>query len=244
MCLPGGQSMRMRKKPNLDARMLNCADLQEKSPEENRGRWHVKYPDFQKICLEIGCGKGRFTIETAKNNPEILLVAIETVQSAMVMAMERAVKEGLKNIVFIDTDAAKLRELFAPGEVDRIYINFCDPWPKSRDAKFRLTAPAFLRSYADLLPCGGELQFKTDNTPLFDWSEDVFRKEGWRLKECSRDLHENGPAGVMTDYEAKFYSEGIKIKRLVAEKDVTTKDSSAGIPPRLRNAALSDARNC
>ena len=236
--------MRMRKKPNLDTRLRNCADLQEKHPEESRGRWREKYSDYHTIYLEIGCGKGRFTVETAKSNPNILLVAVERVQSAMVMAMERAGEAGLKNVIFIDTDAARLGELFAPGEVDRIYINFCDPWPKSRDAKFRLTAPAFLRVYADLLPRGGELQFKTDNTPLFDWSEEIFRAEDWAIKECIRDLHKNGPTGVMTDYEAKFYTEGVKIKKLVAEKAEATKGTSAGIPPRLRNAALSDARNC
>ena len=135
-------------------------------------------------------------------------------------------------------------EMFAPGEVDRIYINFCDPWPKSRDAKFRLTAPAFLRSYADALPIGGEIHFKTDNAPLFDWSAGIFAEEGWEVKELTHDLHANGPVGIMTDYEAKFYAEGLKINRLVAVKTEKTKTTAAGEPPRLRNAALSDARNC
>lgn len=236
--------MRMRKKPNLDSRMKNCDELLEKLPAEVKGTWKSRYPDYKALHLEIGCGKGRFTVETAKANPEILMVAVEKVPSAMVMAMERVRSEALNNVVFIDADAAKLSEMFAPGEADRIYINFCDPWPKSRDAKFRLTAPAFLRSYADALPEGGEIHFKTDNTPLFDWSADIFREEGWELKELTHDLHENGPVGIMTDYEAKFYSEGLKINRLVAVKTNQTKTTAAGAPPRLRNAALSDARNC
>lgn len=236
--------MRMRKKPNLENRMKNCDELMEKVPAEVKGSWRNKYPDYKALHLEIGCGKGRFTAETAKANPEILLVAVERVPSAMVMAMERVRNEELNNVAFIDADAAKLSEMFAPGEVDRIYINFCDPWPKSRDAKFRLTAPAFLRSYADALPIGGEIHFKTDNAPLFDWSAGIFAEEGWEVKELTHDLHANGPVGIMTDYEAKFYAEGLKINRLVAVKTEKTKTTAAGEPPRLRNAALSDARNC
>ena len=236
--------MRMRKKPNLENRMKNCDELMEKVPAEVKGSWRNKYPDYNALHLEIGCGKGRFTAETAKANPEILLVAVERVPSAMVMAMERVRNEELNNVAFIDADAAKLSEMFAPGEVDRIYINFCDPWPKSRDAKFRLTAPAFLRSYADALPIGGEIHFKTDNAPLFDWSAGIFAEEGWEVKELTHDLHANGPVGIMTDYEAKFYAEGQKINRLVAVKTEKTKTTAAGEPPRLRNAALSDARNC
>lgn len=224
--------------------MKNCDELMEKVPAEVKGSWRNRYPDYKELHLEIGCGKGRFTVETAKANPDILLVAVERVPSAMVMAMERVRNEEVNNVVFIDADAAKLSEMFAPGEVDRIYINFCDPWPKSRDAKFRLTAPAFLRSYADALPTGGEIHFKTDNTPLFDWSTGIFGEEGWEVRELTHDLHENGPVGVMTDYEVKFYAEGQKINRLVAVKTEKTKTTAAGEPPRLRNAALSDARNC
>lgn len=224
--------------------MKNCDELMEKVPAEVKGSWRNRYPDYKELHLEIGCGKGRFTVETAKANPDILLVAVERVPSAMVMAMERVRNEEVNNVVFIDADAAKLSEMFAQGEVDRIYINFCDPWPKSRDAKFRLTAPAFLRSYADALPTGGEIHFKTDNTPLFDWSTGIFDEEGWEVRELTHDLHENGPVGVMTDYEAKFYAEGQKINRLVAVKTEKTKTTAAGEPPRLRNAALSDARNC
>ena len=234
--------MRMRHKPNLDARMEKCAEFLINDPEKLKGRWKDEFSAFSRIELEIGCGKGRFTVETAKNQPDVLIVAIEKVPDAMVIAMERVKNEGLNNIRFIDFDAAKLADIFDCGEFSCIYINFCDPWPKSRDAKFRLTAPGFLRTYASLLDSGSEIRFKTDNTPLFDWSVQQFTAEGWALHDVTHDLHANGPVGVMTDYEAKFYAEGMRINRLVAEKTGDTKDSSAGAVPRLRNAALADAR--
>ena len=236
--------MRMRKKPNLDVRMENCSDLLIASPEENRGIWSTLYPNFSEIRLEIGCGKGRFTADMAEKNPDVLFLAVEKVQSAMVMAMERIQSAGLTNVRFIDADAANLGTFLSGGEISIIYLNFCDPWPKSRDAKFRLTAPSFLRSYADILPVGGVIHFKTDNLPLFEWSKTMFENEGWNLQAVTLNLHEDGPVGIMTDYEAKFYSEGVPINRLEAVKTEVTKDLSAGAPLRLRNAALADARNC
>ena len=234
--------MRMRRKTNLDSRLENCLELMETAPTELKGKWRQKYSGYNSMHLEIGCGKGTFTVKTAEQNPEILMVALEKEQNAMVMAMEKAVQAGTGNVVFIDGDAAKLSEMFAPGEVDLIYLNFSDPWPKSRDAKFRLTAPAFLRSYADVLPLKGEIHFKTDNTPLFNWSCEIMKNEGWELREYTKDLHANGPVGVMTDYESRFYAAGMKINRVVAVKTEKTKDTSAGVPPRIRDAALSDAR--
>ena len=234
--------MRMRKRPNLGPRMEKCAALLVESPENMKGRWKEEYPGFSSIELEIGCGKGKFTAETAKNSPSTLLIALEKVPDAMIIAMERVKEAGLNNVVFIDADAARLSEIFAAGEMDRIYLNFSDPWPKSRDAKFRLTAPDFLRSYADVLPVGGEIHFKTDNTPLFDWSCGIFTSELWQLKNVTHDLHAAGPVGVMTDYEAKFYAEGLKINRLEAVRTKDTKTTAAGSYGRLRNASLCDAK--
>ena len=234
--------VRMRKRHNLEPRMEKCAELLIAEPSENRGKWREALPGFETLCVELGCGKGRFTAGTAASLPQSLLLAIEKVPDAMVVAMERARDQGLTNVRFLDIDAAKLAEVFAPGEVDRIYINFCDPWPKSRDAKLRLTAPGFLRLYADALRDGGEIHFKTDNTPLFDWSIGVFRDEGWTLSEVTHDLHAGGPVGVMTDYEAKFVAEGMKINRLVAAKAAGTRGTAAGPLPRLRGASLVDAR--
>ena len=234
--------MRMRKKPNLLPRMERASAVLVREPEALRGAWLSAFPGYAALHLELGCGKGRFTAETAAAAPETLLVAVEKVPDAMVVAMERAVEKGLHNVKFVDRDVVLLPELFAPGEVERVYLNFCDPWPKSRDAKHRLTAPGFLRLYADVLPTGGELWFKTDNLPLFQWSLAQFEAEGWALSEVTNDLHAAGVCGVMTDYEAKFHAQGVKINRLVATKTEATKTTAAGTPERLRDAALSDAK--
>ena len=234
--------MRMRKKPNLIPRMERCAAVQIKEPKDYAGKWRESFARYKSLWLELGCGKGRFTVLTAAEEPDVMLIAVEKVPDAMVIAMERAAEAKLDNVRFIDMDALELREVFLPGEAERIFINFCDPWPKSRDAKHRLTAPGFLRSYADLLPQGGEIHFKTDNRPLFDWSVGQFTAEGWDIKELTYDLHKDGAGGVMTDYESKFSAMGVPINRLVAVKTERTKDSSAGAVPRLRDEALSDAK--
>lgn len=234
--------MRMRKKPNLQPRMEKCAGVLIKQPETLRGRWRDELPGYERLWLEIGCGKGRFTVDTARENPAAMLLALEKVEDALVIALERAQEAQVENVRFLSMDATGLREVLAPAEIDRIFLNFCDPWPKSRDAKHRLTAPNFLRIYADLLPVGGQVHFKTDNLPLFVWSVEQFKAEGWELSELTNDLHENGECGVMTDYERKFHSQGVKINRLVASRTDDTKNGSAGAAPRLRNAALADAR--
>ncbi len=229
----------MRKRHNLEPRLERCRGFLEESPEQRRGNWRKPGRGLQ---LEIGCGKGSFTCALAESEPENDLIAIEKVPDAMILAMERAARMELKNVLFLDLDADQLREVFAPGEIDRIYLNFSDPWPKSRDAKFRLTAPAFLRSYADVMPCGGELYFKTDNLALFEWSLEQLRAENWDLKEVSYDLHAEGIRGILTDYEKKFMEEGVPIKAVTAVRTDRTLDGTAGMPPRLRNAALADAR--
>ena len=234
--------MRMRKRANLDARMERCAALLADDPAALRGQWLERFPGHEGIFLELGCGKGRFTAGLAAAVPNMLYLALEKVPDAMILAMERVKNAGLQNVRFLDADAKLLKTMFADGEVERLYINFCDPWPKSRDAKLRLTAPGFLRLYADALKDGGQIHFKTDNTPLFDWSIGVLEEEGWALGEVTHDLHGQGTVGVMTDYEAKFTAEGMKINRLVATKTAETRDSSAGELPRLRGASLADAR--
>ncbi len=234
--------MRMRKKPNLLPRMERAAAVLITEPERLRGKWRTEFPGFERLDIELGCGKGRFTAETAAAEPSTLLVAVEKVPDAMVVAMERAVENGLHNVKFIDRDVVLLPEMFAPGEVDGIYLNFCDPWPKSRDAKHRLTAPGFLRLYADALPVGGTLRFKTDNLPLFQWSLAQMESEGWALSEVTNDLHADGVCGIMTDYEAKFHAQGVKINRLAATRTAQTKTTADGTPERLRDAALSDAK--
>ena len=234
--------MRMRKRPNLQPRLARCEAVNVTEPETQRGQWRELLPDCRALHVELGCGKGRFTAETAAQAPEILLVAMEKVPDAMVVAMERVLERELPNVRFMDRDVLSCGEIFAPGEVDRLYINFCDPWPKSRDAKHRLTAPGFLRRYADLLPPGGAVHFKTDNGPLFAWSLEQFCQEGWTLQAVTDDLHREGPTGVMTDYEMKFHEQGVPIHRLEAVKTANTKTTADGEPARLRNASLADAR--
>ncbi|MBQ0134293.1 MAG: tRNA (guanosine(46)-N7)-methyltransferase TrmB [Clostridiales bacterium] len=203
----------MRKKPNLVPRMERCAALQIMEPEALKGRWHEEFPQYKSIRLEIGCGKGRFTCEQALREPEILLIAIEKVQDAMVVAEERALAQEIPNLRFIDFDAEKLTDIFAAGEIERIYINFPDPWRKTRQYKRRLSAPAFLERYTVVLPPDGEVWFKTDNEPLFQWSMESFAASGWAVREM--------PEGTpMTDYELKFTEQGIPIHRVIASVPV------------------------
>ena len=208
--------MRMRKMRNLEPRMEKCAAYRIDQPETLRGNWRSLKPDCTALWVEVGCGKGKFTAETAQANPDVLLIAVERCREAMVVAMERAQAAGLHNVFFVDGDAACLPDFFAPGEVDRIYINFCDPWPSNRHAKRRLTHGNFLQLYRRVLPLGGEIHFKSDNDKLFEWSLEEIPRFGFQLSQVTRDLHAGGPVGVMTDYEAKFYQQGVTINRCVA----------------------------
>ena len=142
--------MRMRRKKNLVPRMERCAQWLISDPQALRGNWRSLLPGAKELRIELGCGKGRFTCQTAAAAPEVLFVAVERVPDAMVMAMERARDMELHNVFFIDADAANLPAFFAPDEVDLIYINFCDPWPPKRHAKRRLTHRDFLGALMNL----------------------------------------------------------------------------------------------
>ena len=211
--------MRMRKKPNLGPRMERCAQFLIEDPKQLCGQWRSLKPEAGQLWLELGCGKGRFTAEMAEENPDILYVAVERVPDAMIVAMERCAAKGLTNVFFVDGDAALLREFFAPGEVDRLFINFCDPWPSNRHARRRLTHKNFLVLYRGILKDGGQIHFKTDNRDLFEYSLFQFPKAGYALSEVTRNLHEHGIQGVMTDYEAKFHALGTPINRCVGTKE-------------------------
>jgi len=208
----------MRKKKNLIPRMEKASAVLAGDPTSLRGRWLEEYPGYKELHIELGCGKGAFTAGMAAEHSDILFAAMERVPDAMVVAMEKAVQSGLENVCFIDADAAHAGEIFADGEAERIYINFCDPWPGKKRAKRRLTAPAFLSIYAAILKKDGEIWFKTDNTDLFEWSLATFKECGWTCSDITRDLHADGPCGIMTDYEMKFYSEGKPICRCTAKK--------------------------
>ena len=208
--------MRMRKKKNLGKRMEKCSSILVQKPELEKGKWKELMPEAEDVYVELGCGKGRFTAGEARHIGAVLLVALEKVPDAMIMAMERAQREEISNVRFITSDAALLPEYFETGEVGRIYINFCDPWPSKRHAKRRLTSDGFLELYKQVLRESGEIHFKTDNSALFEYSLERFEEAGFALKEVTRDLHKDGVTGVLTDYEAKFMDQGIPICRCVA----------------------------
>lgn len=213
--------MRMRKRNNLEPRMEACSAIWVKNPAEYKGKWRSLMPEAREIRLEIGCGKGKFTVETAEAEPDVLLIAVERVREAMLLGMERALAMGLKNLAFLDLDAALLEDYFEENEIDRIYLNFCDPWPRKKNAKRRLTFRTFLEKYKKVLKNGGEIHFKTDNAPLFEWSLEEFAACSLEIRNLTRDLHANGPVGIMTGYEEKFYALGTPINRceLVVHKE-------------------------
>ena len=205
--------MRMRKKHNLEPRMAACSDIMVAEPTSLQGNWRSLKPDCADLWVEVGCGKGKFTVETAQANPDVLLIGIERCREAMVMAMEKAKNMGLTNVFFVDMDVALMEGCFAPGEIDRLFINFPDPWPRSKNAKRRLTYRTFLRLYSRVIKDGGEIHFKTDNAKLFEFSLEELELVGLSTQNVTRNLHENGPVGIMTGYEEKFHALGTPINR-------------------------------
>ena len=205
--------MRMRKMKNLEPRMEKCRDFQIFEPAEHKGCWRDLMPGCRQLWVEVGCGKGKFTAETAEANPDVLLIAVECCREAMVVAMEKAKNMGLKNVFYIDMDVAEIESIFAFQEIDRLFINFPDPWPRKKNAKRRLTHRGFLDKYCRVVRTGGEIHYKTDNAPLFEFSLEEFQTCGLEVKNLTRDLHANGPVGIMTGYEEKFYGLGTPINR-------------------------------
>lgn len=170
------------------------------------------------LHVEIGCGKGGFTVSTAIKNPEINLLAVERIRDVIMIAMERASKAEVSNLKFLNYDVAGLHEILPEHCVDVLYINFCDPWPKKRNAKRRLTFHTFLENYKKFLKPDGEIHFKTDNRDLFDFSLEEFPLAGYKVKDLTFDLHnsEYNENNIMTEYEKNFSEKGFKINRLVA----------------------------
>lgn len=208
--------MRMRRRNNLPPRMAACEPVWIHEPETLRGNWRSLMPGCRELRVEVGCGKGKFTVETAAAEPDVLLIAIEKVPDALVLAMENAMKMGLKNVFFVSLDADRIDEFFADDEIDLLYINFCDPWPRKKNAKRRLTYHTFLEKYKKVLKLGGQIHFKTDNAKLFEWSIPEMESCYLELHNLTRDLHANGPVGIMTGYEEKFYALGTPINRVEA----------------------------
>jgi len=216
--------MRLRRKPWIDTAILDYADFVTPLGGDwtaFTGHWSETFGREASLHVEIGVGKGVFLTELAAQSPDVNYVGLEMQQGVLYFAARKAAERGLKNLRLVVFDAARLTELFAPREVDRIYLNFSDPWPKARHAKRRLTSPLFLARYRTVLKADGELRFKTDNMGLFDYSLETMAAQGWHLSDVTHDLHALGEAdNIMTEYERKFSARGAKIGRLVARPPV------------------------
>ncbi len=205
--------MRMRTRSHLSQRL----DAQKSLTLENYNDAAYEFIGSNPLHIEIGCGKGNFITQTALLNPSIRYIAIEKVSNVIILAMEKADKLGLSNVKFIRGNFQMLAESFPKHSVDRIYLNFSDPWPKKGYAKRRLTHSGFLELYKRILKKGGEIHFKTDNRTLFDYSLESFPENGFELYDITYDLHKSGFEGnIMTEYEERFSSAGVPICRLVA----------------------------
>ena len=207
--------MRLRKRKNMDSRLVAVAHLYEQDAQQNKGRWLTIYKK-EKLGLEIGCGKGRFVTSLAKRCPDTLFVALEREAAALLLTAEKAEEAALDNLRVSLFDAAELDLLFAPGEVACLYLNFSDPWQKKRYAKRRLTHRGFLAMYRRILAPGGKLFFKTDNAALFEFSVAEFCAAGFSIARVSVDLHKTGLDNIETEYEERFSAQGCPIYFLEA----------------------------
>ena len=192
--------------------------------EETRaGSWHEIFENDHPIYIEIGMGKGQFLMELARRNPDINYVGIEKYSSVLIRALEKMEEEEtpLPNICFFRMDAEDIVKVFAKNEVDRIYLNFSDPWPKDRHAKRRLTSKEFMARYDQILVPDGQVEFKTDNRALFDFALEEVEAAGWTLKEKTFDLHADArlnEGNVMTEYEERFSAQGNPICKYIISR--------------------------
>ncbi len=195
-------------------------DFVIKNETEYRGTWKNVFGNDHPVHIEIGMGKGQFITTLAQQNPDINYIGIEKYSSVLVRALEKQEELRLPNLYFIRMEAEYVADVFAKGEVARIYLNFSDPWPKDRHAKRRLTSKEFFTRYDQILKPDGVVIFKTDNRELFDFSVQQVPEAGWRLVNVTYDLHHSEyiEGNVMTEYEMKFAAEGKPIHRLVAER--------------------------
>ena len=191
------------------------------NPTGLRGKWVDFLGNLNPIHLEIGMGKGKFLLELAALHPDINYIGIERYESVLIRALQKLETTPLPNVHFLCEDAIRLPEFFAEAEVERIYLNFSDPWPKDRHAKRRLTSRQYLGAYERVLVPGGQVEFKTDNQGLFTFSlEEISELPQWKLLASTHDLHHDpvmNEGNIMTEYEEKFSSEGNPICKLVAQ---------------------------
>ena len=216
-----GDCMRRRKKPGAMEKLLSHKNYVHEKPETFKGEWSSFFQNDNPIHVELGTGRGQFITKLAECNPDMNYVGVEIKEEILLKAVEKAHEKDLKNIIFLWFDINRIEEIFAKEEVDRIYINFCDPWPKKRWAKRRLTHRGFLDKYIHLLKPRGEIQFKTDNERLFEFSLNEFALRDFFLRNITLDLHHSDyDLNVTTEYEDKFSSMNMKIYRCEAVKKI------------------------
>ncbi|MBR3051243.1 MAG: tRNA (guanosine(46)-N7)-methyltransferase TrmB [Selenomonadaceae bacterium] len=205
--------MRLRKKPHTDEKLQNFIDFVTVGDVEP-----IKKDSANELHVELGTGKGDFITQIAERNPQINFIGLE-VEATCVLAAARKVREkNLSNVRLIVFDVSNIAEIFSEHEVDRLYINFCDPWPKKRHAKRRLTNIKFLEQYKKILKVGGEIFFKTDNRALFDYSLEQFALAGLEVHDVTNDLHASEPPeNIRTEYENKFSEQGVPINFCVVK---------------------------
>ncbi len=214
--------MRLR---NVTGSREMIAGSQYVIPEEEMfelpGKWADIFENYNPIHVEIGMGKGQFIHTLAKLNPEINYVGVEKYSTVLLRAVQKMEQEELPNLVFLRMDAEDVDKVFGKEEVDKIYLNFSDPWPKDRHAKRRLPSRAFLARYDKILKKSGRLEFKTDNRDLFDFAVEELEPAGWQADVITYDLHADEKlmeGNVMTEYEEKFSSMGNPICKYIIHR--------------------------
>lgn len=210
--------MRLRKKPWIEQAIQTLGDFvftsEQRILSAARDGWAKEFSREAPLRAELGCGKGRFIGKMAERRPDVNFIGVEAQLDVAYYAALKLKEAELKNARILVFDINRLEEIFRPGEVDRFYINFCDPWPKKRHAKRRLTHANFLTKYGALLKSGGQIHFKTDNRPLFDFSLEQFKELNLDVSSLTFDLHADcAEDNVMTEYEEKFSNLGQKINR-------------------------------
>lgn len=198
--------MRLRRIKNIEEKIKKYEGLIVFDCENNKGKWKKSFGNDNPIYLEIGMGKGKFILKHAMTNPNINYIGCEISDSVIYKAAEKA--EGVSNLLMINKDASLLNDIFEEKEISKIFLNFSDPWPKSRHAKRRLTSESFLSIYKKLLGVDGIVEMKTDNRKLFEYSLTKFNEVGWVFEELSLDLHQDKEDIITTEYEDKFVGLG------------------------------------
>ena len=210
--------MRVRKRKGAEEHLANHPQYVILEPEAAKGKWHQLFGNDNPIHIEVGSGKGAFITGMAQQNPDINYIGIDIQLSVLSYALDKFLASGAENVKLLRVDGSALTNYFEDGEVDMMYLNFSDPWPKSRHEKRRLTYKTFLDTYKQILPKNGEIHFKTDNRGLFEYSLTSFSQYGMILNKVWLDLHASDYEGnVMTEYERKFSEKGQVIYRVEAQ---------------------------